>query len=374
MVFIKSTALEDVSRATELKHVQDMLQNAVALELATLPTYLTGVFSIKPGTNEQAKALIQSVCYGEMLHLTLASNLLISIGGNPAIYNTGTTGLIFPTPLPNFVDPSLMVDLASMTPEQVHRVYMGIEHPDTTAVLPGESERHPHAEQALAKHETYNSIGDFYNAILEKLEELLQEGERVFENPREDRQIDIQRYFPPVFVPRPSGPPIRLTDGKVKCMLSARAVVGAILAEGEGVNVGTDPIDPTGGLNDTFAHYFKFAEIFYGKKLIQDCASESGWSYNGESLNVDFDNVYSFRPNTKLRDYEVGSAAYYPAQEFYDTYLRLLRALDDAFNGKPQQLKPAVSIMYELKLVANKVVPFKDPLDPTCSAAPPFMA
>ena len=57
-----------------------MLQGAVKLELATLPPYLTAVFSVKPGANAVARTLTQSVATEEMLHLALAANTLIALG------------------------------------------------------------------------------------------------------------------------------------------------------------------------------------------------------------------------------------------------------------------------------------------------------
>lgn len=372
MILIKSEVIEKIRSCTDIKGVQEMVSNAVVLELATLPTYYTGIFSNKPGTNEKATALVHSVAYEEMLHLTLASNLLISIGGKPAIYSAGST-LEFPTPLPDMVDPSLTVDLDSMTRDQIYRVYMGIEHPDTTAILPGEKEHHLVATKRIAAEKcgkSYNSIGDFYNAILDKLEEL----PNPFANPNLENQVDIRKYFPSVCAPGPKGKQqIPIGNGKVYDMQSAKNAVGAILAQGEGAQIERDPIDPRGGLKDSFAHYFKFAEIYYGKRLKEDSAAESGWSYSGDAIPVDYDNLYSFRPNTALDDFKETDASYYPAHEFYSTYLRLLRALDDAFNGNPDQLNPAISIMFELKLSANKVVAFPDPIDPSKTAAPPFM-
>lgn len=374
MLLIKPEAIKKVLAATHIKDVREMVGNAVILELATLPTYYTGIFSIKPGKNAEAKALTHSVAFEEMLHLTLASNLLISIGGSPAIYKDGST-LEFPTPLPNMVDPSLKVELASMEKGQIYNVYMGIEHPDTTAILPGEEKLHPVALNYLAakkeNEKSYNSIGDFYNAILKKLEELT----NPFANPCTEQQIDISKYFPRVYAPDPCGGElILLKDGKVINIESARNAVNAILAQGEGAQVGNDPINPRGGLKDSFAHYFKFAEIHYGHKLKIDKTSKSGWSYSGDSVPLDQNGVYTFRKNTALSDYDKNHPAYYPAQEFYSTYLRLLKALDDAFNSNTKQLDSAISIMFELKLAANKVVQFSDPKDSKCTAAPPFMA
>ena len=49
--------------------------------MATLPPYLTALFSIKKGTNKESAILIRSIFIEEMLHMTLVGNLISSIGG-----------------------------------------------------------------------------------------------------------------------------------------------------------------------------------------------------------------------------------------------------------------------------------------------------
>lgn len=356
MINIAPEIMRTLREATGIETVREMLTNAVELELATIPTYYTGAFSIKPGANDEAKALILSVAYEEMLHMSLAANLLIAVGGNPPIRAMGEA-LRFPTPLPMSVDEGVIVALGSTAKKQVYDVFMGIEHPDTDAVLPGEKRRHPQAK--LYKQPGYNSIGDFYNAILEKLAGMPD----AFAAPRLDRQLDIGNLFPGAVAGNPSG--------KVKNMKTARQSVDTILAQGEGAQVGSDPIDPTGGLGDSFAHYFKFAEIYYGKRLVKDKKDKSGWSYSGEPVPLNADGVYNFKANPALSDYEPGTAVYAAAQEFYLTYMRLLDALDGTFNGNPSMMSSALGIMFELKLVAAKVLQHSIE-NGAYQAAPPF--
>ena len=56
---------------------------AMRLEHATIPPYLMALYSIKPGTNSDATHILRVVVVEEMLHLTLAANLLNAIGGTP---------------------------------------------------------------------------------------------------------------------------------------------------------------------------------------------------------------------------------------------------------------------------------------------------
>lgn len=358
MMLIKPQIIQRIRAATSISEIQEMLAAAYTLELATLPTYLTGVFSIKPGYNQEALALVQSVAYEEMLHMTLACNLLIAIGGTPEILKTGLS-LQFPTPLPMNVDEGLIVELRPLGKPQLYEVYMGIERPDTTAILPGETVLHPLAQSKA--EQGYASIGDFYDAILDKLKEL----PGAYAQPRPERQVDVSKWFPPT----PCGTGI-ITD-----YASADAAVQTILAQGEGARIGHDPIDPRGGFEDSFAHFFKFGEIFYGKRLQPDCCAPSGWSYSGAPVPLDMQGIYPLLANAAVSDYVPGSAAHTTGLAFYGSYKRLLTALDQVFNGNPDGLGSAVAIMYELKLLAQKVVANpaypNEPNGPV--AAPPFM-
>jgi hypothetical protein len=51
------------------------------LEHATIPPYLTALYSLKPGTNLEAFHIIRQVAVEEMLHLTLVANVLNAVGG-----------------------------------------------------------------------------------------------------------------------------------------------------------------------------------------------------------------------------------------------------------------------------------------------------
>ncbi len=59
------------------------------LEHATIPPYLTALYSIHPGTNSDAFHGPRVVAVEEMLHLTLAANLLNAVGGAPDLTRAG---------------------------------------------------------------------------------------------------------------------------------------------------------------------------------------------------------------------------------------------------------------------------------------------
>ncbi len=67
------------------------LQWAIRVELTTIPTYLYAFYSIKD-SRSAAAIVFREIVIEEMLHVALASNLLVSVGGIPA----STTGISFP--------------------------------------------------------------------------------------------------------------------------------------------------------------------------------------------------------------------------------------------------------------------------------------
>ena len=67
-----------------LEELRNHLQYAVGIELATIPAYLYALYSIEEGTNTAVAEVIQSVALEEMLHMTLAANVLNAIGGEPS--------------------------------------------------------------------------------------------------------------------------------------------------------------------------------------------------------------------------------------------------------------------------------------------------
>ena len=86
-----------------IKTVSDLqfyIATAIQLEHATIPPYLTAMYSIHPGTNKDAYDVMRVVAIEEMLHLTLAANLMNAIGGTPDLTQKGFVPS-YPTYLPN---------------------------------------------------------------------------------------------------------------------------------------------------------------------------------------------------------------------------------------------------------------------------------
>ena len=102
------------------------LQRAIELEHSTIPPYLTAWYSLKPGLNDQVGALLRSVVIEEMLHMTIAANILVSLGGSPAI-NKPEFVPTYPGPLPIGIGGSYFtVHLAPFSMDLVLNTFMVI--------------------------------------------------------------------------------------------------------------------------------------------------------------------------------------------------------------------------------------------------------
>src|SRR5436305_15250394 len=101
--------MEVPAEEQDLEWLQTSLQSAIALEFSTLPVYLSGMWSIQQQSGD-AYNLINSVVLEEMLHMGLACNMLVAIGGTPEIVAPR-----YPSQgLPGGVLPALPVYLAGL--------------------------------------------------------------------------------------------------------------------------------------------------------------------------------------------------------------------------------------------------------------------
>ncbi len=83
-----------------IESLRQHLQWAIEIEHSTLPPYLCALYSIKDGHNREAVEVIHSVFLEEMLHMTLAANLLNAVGGSPRIDVPGVPALVSRLPAP----------------------------------------------------------------------------------------------------------------------------------------------------------------------------------------------------------------------------------------------------------------------------------
>src|SRR4030095_15954359 len=160
------------------------LQSAIELEHSTIPPYLQALYSIKHDQNTIVADLIRSIVVEEMLHMTIAANVLNAIDGEPVI-NKPDFIPTYPGPLPMNIHGGLEVGLAPLSKPLIHGVFMEIETPEDPKTFPVKP-------LAVAAAPGFATIGLFYAAIVDKLKQL---GDKAFRgDPR--RQVVDNTWFP----------------------------------------------------------------------------------------------------------------------------------------------------------------------------------
>jgi rubrerythrin len=315
MIKLQRAFVTGIQRAETREELYSYLQNAIELEHATIPPYLTAMFSLKP-SNANISRLIGSIVRQEMMHMTIAANVLNAIGGQP---QTNKPEFIptYPGPLPMSIGGAgFDVGIAAFSKSLLENVFMKIEEPE-----------HPiPVKRALAAApDQYATIGEFYEAIIAKIRAL---GNRIFV-PAVERQV--LSWFPPDQLY-----PITNVD-------SACSALDIIVRQGEGTT--RDPMQSPGDP----AHYYKFGEIVAGRRIVKQ---GTGWAYAGEPIPYDEGGVYPMKPNPTLAGFPRGSQARTRAEQFAYNYTSLLNALQRAFNGEPKHIDVVIGLMYDLKVMA----------------------
>ncbi len=142
---------------TTLQDLRSHLQTAIEIEHSTIPPYLCALFSIEDQESETATT-IKGVVLEEMLHMTIACNLLNAVGGEPRLTNPAFLPR-YPGPLPHHApDPPLVVHLQRCSIDLINDVFLQIEKPTTVGDIP--------------EGDDYETLGQFYAAIVKGFETL----------------------------------------------------------------------------------------------------------------------------------------------------------------------------------------------------------
>ena len=265
--------------------------------------------------------MIRSVAMEEMLHMTLAANVLNAIGGEPCV-NKAAFIPVYPTTLPHS-DGAFLVGLEKFSPQAVE-TFLKIEHP-------AGADDPPQADH-------YHTIGQFYAAIEQGLRNVCS-GDKHFTR-------DASRQVTPEYFYGGGGNLVVVSDLK-----SALKALEEIVDQGEGhdhsLSEGDTPVLEDG---EGYAHYYRFNEIHTGRYYHGDDTPATG--PRGRPFFVAWDAVYDMRPNPKISDYPPGSDLRRKSEDFSRAYTLLLDQLHDAFNGAPGVLVEAVATMYDLKYKA----------------------
>ncbi|MFJ5777078.1 ferritin-like protein [Streptomyces sp. NPDC093094] len=329
-----------------VEELRGYLQAALEVEHLTIPVYMTGMYTIRPGTNRPAQDTIRSVVLEEMLHLTLAANLLNAVGGTPDVAHPGFVAG-YPARLP-FSDPSLPpIPLRHFSPRALD-TFMLIERPRSFV---------PPDPGATG----WTSIGQFYDFIrqgLIDLEHARREDHRqgradtstLFTGPPE-RQVGPEDFY------NSGGEVFAVTDLK-----SALLAVEVISDQGEGVaDTIWDSDDLHFGEERQVAHYFRFKEIRAGRRYGRHDLPRTEPS--GPLVDVTWDDAYPILGDTKVSQYPPRSQVRRQAEVFNERYAYLLTLLDMAFTGVPAAMHHAVPVMLELRDLAQRLYrnPHPDP-------------
>lgn len=342
MLKLSRKYVQDIIGAQDLAALFPLLQNAIELEHATIPPYLTAMFSLKPGKEREIWQIIHSIVIEEMMHMTIAANILNALGGKPDINHPAFVPN-YPTPLPMGIASGLIVTLAKYSRDQVKNVFMEIEEPENPLNFPIKM-----AAQLEAAPE-FHTIGEFYNALKEKIKELA---------PNKlpgDPSLQVTSPFYPKDLLFP-----------ILTKKNALDAIDIIVEQGEGTE--TKPVDPEGEL----AHYYKFEELYVGKRLVPDAGAQNGYSFSGPDIPYDPANVQPIFTDTKAYMFAEGSEERRRCDEFNLSYRTLLKALHDTFNGQPNTLGDSIGIMFDIKLRGEKLCGMPFPGKPNTTLGPTF--
>lgn len=313
--------------------VQSALQDAIKLEHATIPVYLYALYSLDPRKNGTIVKIISSVVIEEMLHMTLACNVLNALGGSPVIDEPGFIPT-YPGPLPGGVESDLIVHLAPFSHDQL-AAFMTIEEPEDPLQFPVAADR------ALEP----STIGQFYTKIKQQIALL---GDGAFSStPR--NQVGPEAMEGAVVV----------TD-----VATASRAIDIIIDQGEGTK--ESPLEAATG--NVVAHYYRYAEIYHGKKLIPnpeagpETPPDQRYLYGGAPIDFDTSGVYQVPADPSASRYPAGTAARYAFDTFNYTYTNLLKALHATFNGQPDRLDSAIGLMMSLKQLARDMMSGSNPV------------
>lgn len=339
MIRLKRSSLRGVSGdKPTIQGVCRALQQAVELEHSTIPLYLYALYSLDPARNAAVATIIESVVIEEMLHMTLACNVLNALGGAPVIDKPSFIPN-YPGPLPGGVEGDLTVNLAPFSLGQL-QTFLRIEAPEKPLDI--------RSSAALAAAVDGDiTIGEFYTAIADAITAL---GDSAFVHPPRN-QVDPELVDQAVVV---------------HDVESARHAIGLIIVQGEGNRV--SPEDGDGEV----AHYYRFMQILRGRLLVRAPGKTPPWSYSGAPVVFDAAGVYPLPTNPGVTGYAPGSVQAFANDNFNYTYTSMLGVLHGLFNGAADadQMRRAIGLMMSLKGQAKAMMAGVP--DPRVFAAPTF--
>lgn len=168
----------------------------------------------------------------------------------------------------------------------------------------------------------FDTIGEFYRAVKEKIAEW---GPSAFTGDPA-RQVELPEWF--------GGELIAIRD-----VATASSSIDLIVAQGEGAT----------GVE---GHYYEFKDLL--------------------DIDLEPDSVWPLQPNTKTADLAPGTEQRRLAAELNNTYTRLLRGLEKTFDGNPTSFPDTIGLMYDVKLIGERLATLPFPGNESLRVGPPF--
>lgn len=363
MLKINRAFVQGVEKAPNCEGLHYFVQKAIELEHATIPPYLTAMFSLKRGTNDHIRQIIHSVVIEEMLHMCIASNLLNALGGAPVI-NKKDFVPSYPGPLPLNIGSKeeeegkvaiakkpvskkdeFIVNLTKYSLEQVRSTFMRIEQPETEIPIEDKNfDLFPGGDAPMLAaadvEEDFATIGEFYEAISKRVEALYGPDQELPGDA--SKQVTSSFYQPNELFP-------------ITHCQHALAAIEVIVEQGEGTS--SSPFDSEGELS----HFYKFMELSV-QRTIHKGPGDDEYYFGQPSIPFNPKDVWNIQSNVKAKDLLENTAARINLNEFNATYTRLLNGLHITFNGQPDYLEHTFGLMYDVKLAGEKLcaTPFPD--------------
>lgn len=320
--------------------LQDLLQQALMLELSTIPPYATACYSIREQgqydrsdpeiVNAEPIEVIRQVMVEEMLHMVLVANVLNAIHCAP-VMNDPEQLPRYPCKLLDGKGPTLR--LRRFIPDQV-KAFREVERAPATLT------------KALSGD--YHTIGGFYAFIRKKLEEACKRhGAKNIFTGDPTRQIGKGDYYG-------AGGEVIVVDN----LISAIHALVEIMEEGEGADLGgtANDHDRIPGPEERWdvAHFFKFDEILHSRYYQADDRVDAPPS--GGDMIVDWSAVWPMQDDPKGANYRSAPEIKALSDRFNACYSELLDGLNAAFNGEKARLVELVPVMYRLKESAQRLM------------------
>jgi rubrerythrin len=322
-----------------------LLQSALQLEFATIPTYLSAAFSLT--ANPEIRDLILRVAREEMLHLTAVANLMNAIGIAPNIVAAVPE---YPYEL-NVLEPVLKLNLSSFSFDLIETLFMAIEAPEVRVIFTAHVADRP------------KTIGQFYAGIIQIItnDTIPDLFKNALDNAYKQRAVDPNFQQVAYVNNQDTGTyPLKLgTDFKITDKDSAVRYLSWVVSEGEG-EAPYKPLD-TEGLP---GHHYRFESILRSRYLVRDDNAQLKYSFSGGDLPFDPAGVHEFDVNAKVKDYAAYPTVQQQMKYFNADYTKMINLLQAAFNcPSPQQkdqaaaaYNQAVQIMRNLPHTAGAIV------------------